>query len=148
MVRCAVIKTGGKQYRVVENETVVVEKLLGEVGERVALGQVLMIKDGEQIYWGDPCVEGSGVTAQIVQQGRGKKIIVFKHKRRKNYRKKQGHRQYFTKLRIENISLGRPVSEETEEKSVSSQESERVETNTTVEPTENMPPGEVIENGS
>ena len=131
----AVIKTGGKQYRVSENETIIVEKLPGEVGQRVELGQVLMIKDGEQVCWGNPCVEGSGVTAQIVQQGRAKKIIVFKHKRRKGYRKKQGHRQYFTRLKIENICLGKPVLEETKEELVSTQGPEEAGTITTEEPT-------------
>jgi large subunit ribosomal protein L21 len=147
-VRCAIIKTGGKQYRISEGEIIMVEKLPGETGEKVQLGQVLMIKDGDQVYWGNPCLEGGWVSAQILQQDRAKKIIVFKHKRRKNYRKKQGHRQYFTKLRIENISLGSPVLEETNEEFASTQEPEVIGTIVAEEPTENMVSGEVIENGS
>ena len=169
-MRYAVIKTGGKQYRVSVGETMMVEKLPGEVGGRIELGQVLMIKDGDQVYYGDPWVESGLVTAKIVEQDRAKKIIVFKHKRRKDYRKKQGHRQYFTRLKIENISLGSPILEKTGEKMVSMPGPEGLGAIPTEEqtvlpfklemmesvgtglppegPTENMLSGEVIENGS
>jgi large subunit ribosomal protein L21 len=114
MVRSAVIKSGGKQYRVSVGDTLMVEKLPGEVGDRLELTSVLMVRDGEQLYWGNPYLEGTKVIAQVIQQGRGKKIIVFKHKRRKGYRKKQGHRQSFTKVKIEEIMIKGRVSTDNE----------------------------------
>jgi len=100
----AVISTGGKQYRVSEGQTIRVEKLPGEVGTAVSFDQVLLFSDGDTVKVGQPTLAGMSVTGQIVQQGRAKKIIVFKRKRRKGYRKKQGHRQYFTALRIDGIN--------------------------------------------
>ncbi len=99
----AVIATGGKQYRVEEGEVLKVEKLPGEVGEEVVLNDVLLCCDGENINIGQPRVEGASVKAEIVEQGRLKKIIVFKYKRRKRFRKKQGHKQFFTAIRIKQI---------------------------------------------
>src|SRR5947208_1924174 len=96
----AVIKTGGKQYRVAEGETVKVEKLPGEAGEKVTFSDVLLIAGGESVKIGKPTVAGAQVEAEIVEQGRARKIIVFKYKRRKNYRKRQGHRQPFTALKV------------------------------------------------
>jgi large subunit ribosomal protein L21 len=99
----AVIETGGKQYKVSPGETLRVEKLEGEVGSPVEFGSVLMIGTGEEVKLGQPEIAGASVTGEIVAQGRAKKIIVFKHKKRKGYRRKQGHRQYFTALRIKEI---------------------------------------------
>ena len=98
----AVIKTGGKQYRVSEGDRLRVEKLPGDVGGTVELDEVLMV-GGDAPKIGKPTVAGAKVVAEIVAQDRAKKIIVFKIKRRKNYRRKQGHRQPFTELRIKAI---------------------------------------------
>lgn len=99
----AVIKTGGKQYRVSEGDTLRIEKLDGEVGAKLELTEVLMV-GGEKVDVGTPLVKGAKVTAEIVAQDRAKKIIVFKMKRRKNYRRKYGHRQPYTEIRITGIS--------------------------------------------
>lgn len=99
----AVIKTGGKQYRVQEGEVLKVEKLAADVGETVELDQVLALKTGDDLKIGTPLVEGAKVQAKVLAQGKAKKIIVFKYKPKKNYRKKQGHRQSYTSLRIEKI---------------------------------------------
>ena len=99
----AVIKTGGKQYRVSEGDTLRVEKLLGEVGSTIDLSEVLMI-GGDAVQVGTPTVSGASVTAKITAQDRAKKIIVFKKKKRKNYRRKNGHRQPYTELRITGVS--------------------------------------------
>lgn len=99
----AVIKTGGKQYRVAEGDRLRVEKLQGEVGSTLTIDQVLML-GGERVVVGKPLVSGAKVTAEIVAQDRAKKIIVFKFKRRKNYRRKRGHRQPFTELKITSVS--------------------------------------------
>ncbi|MEE2757518.1 MAG: 50S ribosomal protein L21 [Myxococcota bacterium] len=99
----AIIKTGGKQYRVSPGQTLRVEKLDGDVGETVELDNVLLVGGGEGIQIGTPSVSGAAVSAEIVEQGRAKKIIVFKKKRRKGYHKKQGHRQYYTGLKITEI---------------------------------------------
>ncbi|MBN2804791.1 MAG: 50S ribosomal protein L21 [Deltaproteobacteria bacterium] len=100
----AVVATGGKQYRVNEGDRVKVEKLVGDSGAKVVLDQVLMLGDGEKSKIGAPLLAGAKVEAEIVDQGRGKKIVVFKFKKRKKYRKKQGHRQSFTELRITKIT--------------------------------------------
>jgi large subunit ribosomal protein L21 len=99
----AVIKTGGKQYRVAEGELVKVEKVKGDVGESVEFEEVLMVVNGERIEIGRPVLKGFKVIGEIVAQGKAKKIIVFKSKRRKSYKKKQGHRQQYTTLRIKTI---------------------------------------------
>jgi len=98
----AVIKTGGKQYRVQQGDKLRVEKLAGAVGDAVTFDQVLML-GGEALKLGQPLVGGAKVEAKIVGQGLGKKLIVFKFRRRKNYRRKNGHRQPFTALEITNI---------------------------------------------
>ena len=100
----AVISTGGKQYKVSEGQTIRVEKLPGEVGAPVSFDRVLLFSDGETVRVGQPTLDGMTVTGHIIQQGKAKKIIVFKYKRRKGYRKKQGHRQEFTALKIDTIS--------------------------------------------
>ena len=99
----AVVATGGKQYRVAEGDILRVEKLAGDVGETVAFDKVLIFSDGENVKIGQPEVDGVTVHGQIVAQGKSKKILVFKYKRRKRYRRKQGHRQPFTAVRIERI---------------------------------------------
>lgn len=101
----AIIKTGGKQYRVAPGQTLRVEKLEGEKGDSVRLEQVLLLGGGEgETRIGRPFIDGAAVEAQIVRQARDRKIIVFKKKRRKGYHKKQGHRQAFTELKITGIS--------------------------------------------
>lgn len=99
----AVIKTGGKQYRVTEGDTLRVEKLLGEKGTSIELNDVLAIGEGENMKVGNPIVEGAKVIAEIIGQGKAKKVLIFKKKRRKGYTKKQGHRQLFTSLKIQAI---------------------------------------------
>jgi large subunit ribosomal protein L21 len=99
----AVVATGGKQYRVEEGEVLKVEKLPGEVGEEVVLNDVLLYSDGENVNIGQPKVNGAAVKAEIVEQGRLKKVVIFKYKRRKGYRKKQGHKQHFTAIKIKQI---------------------------------------------
>ena len=100
----AVIRTGGKQYRVAEGDIIKVERLEGEAGAKVTLDQVLMVGEGEGAKVGLPLVAGASVAAEVVAQDRGPKVIVFKKKRRKNYRRKNGHRQDLTVLRITGIS--------------------------------------------
>ncbi len=99
----AVIRTGGKQYLVGQGDFVKVEKLPGDVGQEVVFDEVLLVNDGSELKLGKPVVEGARVRGTIVEQGRDKKIIVFKMKRRKGYRRKQGHRQYYTGVKVEAI---------------------------------------------
>lgn len=102
----AVIKTGGKQYKVAENDILVVEKLNGAEGEIIELGDVLLVQDDDKADIGGPTVSGATVAAEIIDQGRGEKIIVFKKKRRKRYRRTHGHRQHQTVLRVTEILTG------------------------------------------
>jgi large subunit ribosomal protein L21 len=102
----AVIKTGGKQYKVAENDILVVEKLAGEAGDIVELTDVLMVGDGAKSEIGTPRVAGATVAAQVIEQSRADKIIVFKKKRRKDYRRTHGHRQHQTVLRVTEILTG------------------------------------------
>jgi large subunit ribosomal protein L21 len=99
----AVIKTGGKQYRVAEGDILNLEKLDGDTGTSIAFDEVLMVGTEEESTFGQPLVAGAGVTGTILEQGRDKKIVVFKFKRRKQYKRKQGHRQHFTRVRIDAI---------------------------------------------
>ncbi len=99
----AIIETGGKQYRVTEGSTIIVEKLSLEQDEEVVFNRVLAVNDGETLQIGRPLLEGARVIGKIKEHGRGKKIIVFKFKAKKNYRRKQGHRQPFTRVTIEKI---------------------------------------------
>ncbi|MBM3222831.1 MAG: 50S ribosomal protein L21 [Candidatus Tectomicrobia bacterium] len=99
----AVITTGNRQYRVSPGDTIHVEKLAGTVGDTVALTSVQLVSSGAAVTVGAPTVAGARVEAQIVAQKRGPKIIIFKHRRRKGYRRKQGHRQSLTSLRITGI---------------------------------------------
>jgi len=99
----AVIKTGGKQYKVSEGEFLKVEKLEGEIGDSIEFAEILMV-GGEKTVVGTPLVAGASVTAKIAVQGKGKKVLVFKSKRRKDSRKLRGHRQHLTVLKIESIT--------------------------------------------
>ncbi|MDY0163680.1 50S ribosomal protein L21 [Desulfobotulus sp.] len=99
----AVIATGGKQYRVAEGETLRIEKIAGEPGAEVVLDSVLLARVGDALKIGQPMLEGAAVHATIVEQDKAKKVLVFKYKRRKRYRKMQGHRQPYTALRINRI---------------------------------------------
>jgi large subunit ribosomal protein L21 len=102
----AVVKTGGKQYRVSKNDLVTIERLEGEAGDVITLDSVLMIGEGARIEVGKPFIAGAAVAGEIVEQGRGPKIIVFKKRRRQNYRRKNGHRQLLTTLRVTEILTG------------------------------------------
>jgi large subunit ribosomal protein L21 len=99
----AVIKTGGKQYRVEEGDTLRVEKLEVATGETVDFDQVLLVADGENVQVGQPLVAGAKVTGEVVEQGRHKKIKIVKFRRRKHSRKQQGHRQWYTAVKITGI---------------------------------------------
>lgn len=99
----AVIKTGGKQFKVVQDELIDVEKLDVEVGKTIKIAEVLMVGEGADIKVGNPIVEGAEVTAEVVNQRRDRKVLVFKKKRRQNYRRKAGHRQHKTVLKITGI---------------------------------------------
>lgn len=100
----AVIKTGGKQYKVAENDIVMVEKLTAEVGSTIDIDSVLMVGEGADAKVGAPFVSGASVSAEVIEQARGPKITVFKKRRRKHYRRLAGHRQDLTLLRITGIS--------------------------------------------
>ena len=109
----AVIRTGGKQYKVAKDDVLSVEKLAGEPGATIELAEVLMIGEGAEVTTGAPLLTGASVAATVVEQTRAPKIIVFKKKRRKNYRRKKGHRQHQTVLRITEIrGAGGSQSEE------------------------------------
>ncbi|WP_227431179.1 50S ribosomal protein L21 [Psychrobacter sp. I-STPA6b] len=100
----AVIKSGGKQHRVSVDETLKVELLKAEKGETIKIEDVLMVVDGSDVKVGQPIVEGASVEAEVVEHGRGEKIRIIKHKRRKHYHKEQGHRQWYTLLKIKAIN--------------------------------------------
>ena len=100
----AVIQTGGKQYKVAANDVISIEKIDGEAGAEVAFDEVLMLADESGVKVGTPTVQGAVVTATVLEQGRADKVIVFKKKRRQNYRRKHGHQQLQTVLRIAGIS--------------------------------------------
>jgi len=100
----AVIRTGGKQYKVHEDQVLKVEKLEGSEGSEVEFSDVLLYSDGETLTLGAPVVENAIVKAHVIEQGRGKKQLVFKYKRRKGYRKMRGHRQHYTEIKIDSIS--------------------------------------------
>lgn len=101
----AIIETGGKQYKVAEGDTLFIEKLNAEAGEAVTFDKVLAVVDGDKATFGTPVVEGAKVDASVVKNGKGKKVIVFKYKPKKGYRRKQGHRQPYTKVTIGKISV-------------------------------------------
>ena len=99
----AIVNSGGKQYKVQEGQIVKVEKLAGNIGDAISFDKVLMFSDGDKVNVGAPVLEKAAVEGHIVEQGKNKKIIVFKYKRRKRYRRKQGHRQQFTAVQIDSI---------------------------------------------
>ncbi|GGF69296.1 MAG: 50S ribosomal protein L21 [Terasakiella sp.] len=99
----AIVKTGGKQYTVAENDVIVVEKLAGEAGSEITLEDVLLVGAEGKTTVGTPLVKGASVTAEVIEQGKGDKVIIFKKKRRQNYRRTKGHRQEQTVLRIKSI---------------------------------------------
>ena len=101
----AIIETGGKQYRVSENDTITVEKLDAKPGSSVILEKVMLVADGDKLSFGNPLLSGAKVEAKVLEQDRAQKIRVFRYKKRKGYRKTIGHRQYVTKLKITKISL-------------------------------------------
>jgi large subunit ribosomal protein L21 len=101
----AIIRTGGKQFRVEPGQTLRVPSLLGDAGASIEFNDVLLGSDGNAVHTGVPTLSGAKVTGEIVKHGRGEKIVVFKFKRRKNYARKQGHRQGFTEVRIKDITL-------------------------------------------
>ena len=101
----AVIQTGGKQYRVAEGDTLRVEKLAADAGTAIELDKVLMLGEGEDVKVGKPYVEGGKVTATVKAHGRSKKVKIVKFKRRKQYLKRQGHRQWYTELEVTGISV-------------------------------------------
>jgi large subunit ribosomal protein L21 len=101
----AVVRTGGKQYRVAPGDWLEVEKLVGEVGEQITLSDVLLVHDGQQVVIGQPVVKGAKVTATVTAQHKGKKVIVFKYKPKQRYRVKNGHRQNLTRLQIDAIEM-------------------------------------------
>ena len=100
----AVVKTGGKQYRVSAGEKLKVEQIPADVGSEIVLDQVLVVADGEAVKLGTPLIDGASVKAKVVAQGRGDKVRIFKMRRRKHYRKTQGHRQNYTELEILGIA--------------------------------------------
>jgi len=100
----AVIKTGGKQYKVSAGDYLKVEKLDGDVGSKVVIDKILMLADGDDVTIGSPLVAGAKVNATVLSHGKGDKVMIFKFNRRKHYRKTQGHRQSFTEIKIEDIN--------------------------------------------
>ena len=100
----AVVKTGGKQYRVAKDDKIVVDRLIGEDGDSIVLDQVLMMTDGDKVTVGSPVIEGAAVGATVLRQTRGPKIMVFRRKRRKNFRRIRGHRQDLTLIQINEIA--------------------------------------------
>lgn len=106
----AVVKTGGKQYRVTEGDVIKVEKLDGEAGKTITLDEVLMTGDDKGVKVGEPLIKGAAVTAEVLEQKKDKKITVFKKKRRHNYRRKKGHRQEVTVLRVKSIGAAKKAA--------------------------------------
>lgn len=107
----AIIRAGGKQFRAEAGRTIRVPKMAGEAGAKVTFDDVILGADGDKRHVGAPTVKGAHVTGEIVKQGKGEKIVVFKQKRRKNYTRKQGHRQAFTEVRINEIAFGKQRGE-------------------------------------
>ena len=100
----AIVETGGKQYRVSEGDLITVERLDAEVGSKVELDRVLLLGEGDDLKIGTPYIDGAAVIAEVVEIGKAKKVIIFKYKSKKDYRKKQGHRQPYTMLKIESLT--------------------------------------------
>ena len=111
----AIIKTGGRQYRVAEGDTIDVDLLAGDAGHKMTCGEVLMHADGEKLTHGDPLVAGASVTAEVVEQRKDKKVVAFKYRRRKGYHRTVGHRSKLTRVKITGISLGSKKKAEAKE---------------------------------
>jgi len=101
----AVIKTGGKQYRVAAGDVITVEKVAGDAGEKITFGDVMMVADGDKLTYGAPLISGASVAAELIGTAKGEKVLVFKKRRRNTYRRKRGHRQIESKVKITGISL-------------------------------------------
>ena len=101
----AIIETGGKQYRVQEGDVITIEKLNVAAGDDIAFDKVLLLNDGENVQVGTPIIEAAKVFGTVVENGKGEKVIIFKYKSKKDYRKKQGHRQPYTMVEIKTISM-------------------------------------------
>ena len=102
----AVVKTGGKEYRISQGDLIRVEKMEGKVGDLVTMKDILMVSHEGQVQVGNPLLANAVITGEIVQQVKGKKVLIYKMKRRKNYRRTKGHRQTYTYIRVNDISLG------------------------------------------
>ena len=113
----AVIETGGKQYRVQEGDVITIEKLNVSAGDDITFDRVLLLNDGQTVQVGAPIVEAAKVFGSVVENGKGEKVIIFKYKAKKDYRKKQGHRQPYTMVKIESLSAdGKPAPKKVVEK--------------------------------
>jgi large subunit ribosomal protein L21 len=102
----AVVKTGGKEYRISQGDLIRVEKMEGKAGDQVTMKDILMVSHEGQVQVGNPLLANAVITGEIVQQVKGKKVLIYKMKRRKNYRRTKGHRQTYTYIRVNDISLG------------------------------------------
>ena len=102
----AVVKTGGKEYRISQGDLIRVEKMEGKVGDQVTMKDILMVSHEGQVQVGNPLLANAVITGEIVQQVKGKKVLIYKMKRRKNYRRTKGHRQTYTYIRVNDISFG------------------------------------------
>ena len=134
----AVVNSGGKQYKVQKGEVLRVEKLSGDVGSSVTFDRVLMFSDGENVSVGQPLLDGVSVEGHIVEQGKAKKIIVFKYKRRKRFRRKNGHRQEFTAIQIDSINAKGAKAEKGVEPKVEAKEPEAPKAAPKKEPAEKV----------
>jgi ribosomal protein L21 len=121
----AVIETGGKQYRVQEGDVITVEKLKVSAGDDITFDKVLVLNDGQTVQVGTPIVEAAKVFGTVVENGKGEKVIIFKYKSKKDYRKKQGHRQPYTMIKIDSVSAdGTPAPKKVVEKPVAAEATE------------------------
>ncbi len=121
----AIVETGGKQYRVTEGDVITVEKLPVEAGETVELDKVLLLSNDDEVKVGAPYIEGARVIGEVVENGKGQKVIIFKYKSKKDYRKKQGHRQPYTMIKIESLD-GKAPKKEAKAEAVSEKEEVKV----------------------
>ena len=138
----AVVKSGGKQYKVEEGQVLRLEKVAGDVGSPVKFDQVLMIADGEDIRVGQPVLDDVSVDGHIVEQGKARKIIVFKYKRRKRYRRKHGHRQNYTAVQIDTINA---KATRARKKAEAAAEAKKIEAKTSVAEKPEIKKGEAKE---
>ncbi len=111
----AVVETGGKQYRVQEGDLISVERMTCSEGDEVVLDKVLIYGSGKTVKIGTPYVKGAAVKTEVVENGKGEKVVVFKYKSKKNYRKKQGHRQPYTLLKVSSIDMEKKTTKKAEE---------------------------------